>query len=523
MNDREELEALRRMAVLEERDARSRPPPPDPTEGNSFLQNAAIGSGKAITDTFRGLKQFLGVGDQAALQADIDESRKLDAPLMKTAGGVTGNIATLAAPAFIPGLNTVAGATLVGVGTGALQPTSGDESRLLNTVVGGAMGGAGQAGGTRLARYLTDTKGAAVADAALTAANNAPRDAVLAASKRAGYVVPPTQANPSAWNQLLEGVSGKIKTGQIASQRNQSVTNDLVRDALGIQKGTAITEDLLDTLRQRAGGAYAAIKSMPGTFKADPRFAQEVSALGNDFAVAAKEFPEIASNQAIDTLKSSLSRPDMSPAAAVELIKKLRFDAAKNYKSFDDPAKEALADAQKSAANAIEGLVERNLGANGNQGLMDAFRAARTQIAKTYDVEAALSNGNISAQVLARAQGKGAPLTGGLDTAASFAKEFPKATQDVAKMGSVPATSPLDWYAAIGTSLATGNAAPMVLAGARPSLRSMLLSGPYQGAMTTPNYGAPRTLSLAEIAARGNRAPAAGRVLPGAYFATTGE
>ena len=60
-----------------------------PTEGQSFLQNAAAGAGKSVADTWEGTKQLFGFGNQSA----IDERARLDAPLMQTGGGLTGNIA----------------------------------------------------------------------------------------------------------------------------------------------------------------------------------------------------------------------------------------------------------------------------------------------------------------------------------------------------------------------------------------------------------------------------------------------
>lgn len=69
-----------------------------PSEGNSFLQNAAEGFGRSIYDTGRGLQQIMG--QRSAEQ--IDEDRRLDAPLMATGGGLVGNIAGQAAQIAVP-------------------------------------------------------------------------------------------------------------------------------------------------------------------------------------------------------------------------------------------------------------------------------------------------------------------------------------------------------------------------------------------------------------------------------------
>ncbi|UOF78611.1 hypothetical protein [Bacteriophage sp.] len=124
------------------------------TSNMSTTDKVLAGAGKAFADTGRGVGQLLRkvMPDKAAdaiglpTQADIDEAKRLDAPLMKTTAGKVGNVGgsvAIALPTvFIPGVNTVAGSGLVGAGMGFMQPVASDESRLKNTVVGGALGAA---------------------------------------------------------------------------------------------------------------------------------------------------------------------------------------------------------------------------------------------------------------------------------------------------------------------------------------------------------------------------------------------
>lgn len=149
--------------------------PYDPTEGMSGYQKFMAGAGKAVVDTGRGLQQLgalagnkLGlVSDQtrAAIQQQINESQRLDQPLMRTGAGLAGNIAgyageigataglgDIAAAAGAPGagavsaaLNptTLAGGAASGAALGAIQPVATDQSRLFNVVAGGVGGAAG--------------------------------------------------------------------------------------------------------------------------------------------------------------------------------------------------------------------------------------------------------------------------------------------------------------------------------------------------------------------------------------------
>lgn len=126
----------------------------DPTKDMSTTDKVLAGAGKAFADTGRGVGQLLRkvMPDKAAdaiglpTQADIDEAKRLDAPLMKTGAGKAGNVAgsvAIALPSvFVPGAQTVAGSAALGAGMGFVQPVASDESRLKNTVVGGVVGGA---------------------------------------------------------------------------------------------------------------------------------------------------------------------------------------------------------------------------------------------------------------------------------------------------------------------------------------------------------------------------------------------
>jgi len=152
----------------------------DPTEGMSGSDLRMAGLGKSIVDTGRGLGQLareyapglanmLGVPDAATLQQQIDESKRLDKPLMSTASGLVGNIGGNVGLSMLPGgavklagglakapavinagramMNpaTVKGAATLGAALAGSQPVASDESRLANAAIGAAGGGAGAA------------------------------------------------------------------------------------------------------------------------------------------------------------------------------------------------------------------------------------------------------------------------------------------------------------------------------------------------------------------------------------------
>ena len=109
------------------------------TSGMSGFERFAAGAGKSMTDLARGAGQYLGL----VSREDVAESRERDAPLMATTGGkvggVTGAVATGLPSLFVPGANTLAGASLIGAGYGALQPSTSTGETLTNTGVGAVL------------------------------------------------------------------------------------------------------------------------------------------------------------------------------------------------------------------------------------------------------------------------------------------------------------------------------------------------------------------------------------------------
>ena len=494
------------------------PKPDEYTPTGSFLENAAAGAGKAVVDTGRGLKQiYAGVADfvaprqrttedlitgrdpsrSAEIQEEIDEAKKYDKALMETGGGITGNVAGHVATVAIPGgalgklsaapkiaamgralvtPQSYAAAAAAGGAMGFVQPVATGESRTANTGMGALAGLGGQYLGNKIGDALTRAKQGATN----AAAQNAVRDQTAAAARDAGYVIPPTQTNPTIVNRALEGVSGKIMTGQAASLKNQGITDDLIREEFGLAPDVPLTKQTFETIRNQAGQVYDQLKKV-GTFTADQQYGTEIQALGAEARQLAQEFPELANNQ-IDNLVAALNKPNLTSQGAVNLLKRLRFDGSKN--SFNqEPERAALGRAQMEAARAVEDLIERNLSQGQNAGLLDSFRAARTTIAKAHSVESALNEatGNVNAGVLAKGLKSGKPMSGNLRKVAETARAFPTATRETTS--SMPGLSPLD----VGFAIGTQN--PLMLAG-RPGARAAILSGPYQRSMGVPSYSA---------------------------------
>lgn len=375
------------------------------------------------------------------------------------------------------------------VSAGMVDPGQADDGALIGAALPGVLKVAGAAG-KQVGKVLRGPEQAPDMAAAIQSA------------RQQGYVIPPTQANPTLGNRLLEGFSGKITTAQNASAKNQAVTNGLAAKAIGLPADTKITPDVLKTVRDAAGQAYQAIGGT-GSVTPGAAYAKALDAIEAPFKVAAQGFPNAKPSPVVD-LVESLRSPSFDAAAAVEKIKALRTAADDAFRTGNTD----VARASRAGAIALEDALETHLQQIGQVPLLKEFRDARKLIAKTYSVEKALNptTGAVDAKKLASQLARGKPLSGELKGAADFASRFPKAAQTIEGMGSLPQTSPLDW--AVGGSLSAATANPLAMLGvaARPAARAMTLSDLVQNRLV---QGAPigqlgQSRSLREIVYRGS-------------------
>lgn len=521
-----------------------------PTPVGSNWQNFAAGMGQQLANMGRGALQMAApFGDaiaqarasqqgvpyqpgsaQGVVQQMVDDAKAIDAPLMDTkmgkAGALTMGVASTIPVAMLPGMNTVAGAGLAGGAFGALQPADSQTDRLKNVAVGGAFGAGGQYVGGKIAGAVDDKLAQRAASKAAEKSINAPRDAVLAEAKQAGYVVPPTAVKPNMVNTALESISGKAATRQAAASKNAVVTNRLVKGDLGIAEDAPITREALQAVRTEAGKAYKAIKEV-GEIAADGQYVDDLKSVlqaGTDLENA---YPGIGAqaNQEVRSLVESVFKDKQDSASMVELSKFLRNRAKSNFQSAwskgGDPQVLELARAQAKVADSVENLISRHLANTGDTAKAQAWDAARTTIAKAYQAEAALKGGNVSARKLAAQLAKGKPVTGGMGTAARFAEHFddvamlPKSGAGVSKLAATLAAAGVPTAAVFGG--APGAAAALAATAAPYAVRQGMLSGAGQGLLAVPKY-APGLLGTGLL----NAAGTAGKfgALPSAVYAT---
>jgi len=318
-------------------------------------------------------------------------------------------------------------------------------------------------------------------------------------AQKAGYVVPPASVRSTVPNVVLESVAGKAATQQLASGRNQEITNALAAKSVGLPPNQPITLDALKEVRADAGKVYKAVTET-GRINADRQFINDLRGLRQTTSEIARDFPEadIGSAEAIDRLVKSLAKRGFDAKSAVAYMKELRKSANSNLSGMNatDPAKVSLGQAQRNAADALEEMVGRHLSKIDRPELARQFDNARRTIAKTYTVQNALeTTGNVNAAKLAALLRKDKPLSPELTTAARFAGAFPKAAAVPERSGS-PGVSALD--AALtstgGGALFLAGQSPLAALGypaARYGARRLALSRALQQGLLKPSKTLP--------------------------------
>ncbi len=246
--------------------------PYDPTEGMSNYDKFMAGAGKAQVDAWRGIKQLVGAGDQS----DIDESARLDRPLMKTGAGISGdiagNIADVVIPAGIAGdalkaagavraaavvgglanPATFGGAAASGALQGAMQPVPTGQSRTQNVLLGAGSGLVGQGlarGASAVASALAPEDAASKAVQALTDAG-----VPLDAAQRTGSTLLNRAKIMLSDNPLTAGAQADFQEMQ------QKSVNRAFLSTMG-ETANAATPDVMSRAMNRMGNIYDDVAS----------------------------------------------------------------------------------------------------------------------------------------------------------------------------------------------------------------------------------------------------------------------
>lgn len=248
-----------------------------------------------------------------------------------------------------------------------------------------------------------------------TQLQNINKDKLLSESQKAGYVALPSDAHAGKFTKALETLSGKFKSEELFSAKNQNISNNLTRKYLGVPEETPLNDITFSSLRDYHSEPYRAASKLP---------AGAVS---------------VSSTKSLATGKTSTAPVVKTGEQLVSEIKMARDDSRATWKAYNlgtatNPTElRGQAQAIDKMVNTLEKQLDKLAKVNNQPELIKSLNVARKNIAKVYTVERATIGENlIDYRKIGKMITKGAPIDGELALAGNFAKEFPRVNKPLA-------------------------------------------------------------------------------------------
>lgn len=423
-----------------------------PTAGLSIPAGAAIGGfiGNMASQARRGEKYKIGEGVGAAVSSAV----------MPGAGAVARSGVRGAVREAVKQGATNLGAVVFAKGI--------DEGELPDAGEAAIAAAAGVAGA---GLNVLTTSGKGVTKETKQFLKNTGRDWIMHQGNSAGYVFDAVKSNENAATKMVARIGGESEIHKQAIKQNQEVTNNLVRQELGMPETWSISE-------LNVKGAVANAKKPYGKLKE----------LGPDVKAKVNE---------------------------LEDVRRAEREAWAQWRDKGGAEPKEKAVAAGKIAEGLENELEEMATASGKPGLVDELRAGRVQLGKLYTLQYAgnLSAGTVDARVLAAIDHEMPDkLTGGLKLAAQVAavqphmfvpleKVVPKSTRTgqvtggligagagaaiAQKMGAGPAGTYAAGAAGFGLGAGAAAAAQELLS---TPFQRLANSQTYQQALGVPRY-----------------------------------
>jgi hypothetical protein len=235
------------------------------------LSRTMAGAGAGFNDIGLRLQQLMG----RDVDQQVDEKRKIDAPLMDTTGGSLGRGIAYAAPTMLAPF-TLAGALGSGAAMGALEPTGSDEgigTNLANIGFGAGANAVGLGAGNLLSKAIAPlgrTSRDALGNLINTSTQSAPYKAAVELLQSKGI---PMDASKITNNESLKNLwralgQNPITAGFVQADRNAAAkaANREVSGWMGKQADYMTPDSLLANLSEegaKIGNITGAIDNVP--------------------------------------------------------------------------------------------------------------------------------------------------------------------------------------------------------------------------------------------------------------------
>lgn len=244
-------------------------------------------------------------------------------------------------------------------------------------------------------------------------------------AQRLGIAIPPEAAQPGVSTRLLSAAAGDAGTARLAKVNQQNVRSVALNE-LDLPPTTQLNSvKPFQEARSKVAEPYNQVRALP-TMTADATTLSALDALLPDSSLIGAGTTTKAIEAIVGDAKAKVSK-GINGNDLLRNVENLRSKARKVYNNKNASLAELeLADARMGVANTLESMVESNIF---NPRLLDDFRSARKQMAKSYAYEGAtdLNTGVIDAGKLARITAKDNALTGDIAAIGRIAGNFPEA------------------------------------------------------------------------------------------------
>ena len=324
-------------------------------------------------------------------------------------GGLGNVLETAKVPALTPGMLTAPVRPATAAGRQVAAPVANE----LGMIKGAAE------------NVLAERQAVKAGERAAQSFQEAPRIEAAQEANRLGINLNPAASNPTMRNRLKEAMVGGEDLDKAIAESNKGQWGRIAKNELGLPETETLSPAAYAKARQAANKPYEDIKKI-GNFVADEDTITALNDLRQSEALIGGEATKGTIDKLIDSAVSR-TQGGLTGKDLLDNISNLRKDARTIYKKTDlSPEQRAVADANIGIANALEGLVEKNLA--GNPKLLEQFRDARTKMAKSYAYENAtdMNTGILDPLKIAQLTAKDNALTGDIAAIGKIAGNFPE-------------------------------------------------------------------------------------------------
>lgn len=242
-------------------------------------------------------------------------------------------------------------------------------------------------------------------------------------ANRLGVALNPAMSNPTVMNQLGSQVAGNVQLNARLAKQNELKWSDIAKRELGIDPREQLTSKTFDAARERIAAPYREVENI-GLLTPDDAVTARIRAVRPPDVIGGDE----AAAAVVKLIDAALTNIDegLTSKKALDTIKQMRKEAQDIYRGDRIEAIDrATADAKIGIANALEQLVDMNVS---DPTLLDRFRNARTQLAKSYAYEKAtdLATGRVDPVAIAKMIAKDDSMTGDIAAIGRIAANFPE-------------------------------------------------------------------------------------------------